>query len=311
VGGIEDRMAEDGKKPIIKKVIKKGAHGHHGGAWKIAYADFMTAMFAFFLLMWLLNSMSEKQLSGIADYFAPTSASLSKSGAGGILGGKVIGEGVLSSNNSSIAFDPNLPPPTFNNGETDSQQDLGEDALKKAQAEQEEKQFEQTSSEIRKAVGGVPELQQLAKNLLIDNTPEGLRIQIVDQEGTAMFPSGSSKMNPNMRKLLGLVATAIKGLPKKVAIAGHTDSIKYADPNGYSNWELSADRALASRRVLVEMGFPESQVQRVVGRADTDPLISSDINNSQNRRISIVLLRDSIANAEKERATPQTLGITK
>ncbi len=305
-------MAEDGKKaPIIKKVIKKGGHGHHGGAWKIAYADFMTAMMAFFLLMWLLNSMSEKQLMGIADYFAPTSASISKSGAGGMLGGKVIGEGVLSSNNSSAAFNPNLPPPTFNNGETDSPEDMDADALKKAQEEQEQKQFEQTAEEIRNAVGGVSELQQLAKNLLIDNTPEGLRIQIVDQDGTAMFPSGSSRMNPNMRKLLGMVAQAIKGLPKKVAIAGHTDSTKYADPNGYGNWELSSDRALASRRVLVEMGFPAAQVQRVVGRADTDPLITSDINSPQNRRISIVLLRDNIANAEKERATPQTLGISK
>lgn len=304
-------MAEDGKKPIIKKVIKKGGHGHHGGAWKIAYADFMTAMMAFFLLMWLLNSMSEQQLNGIADYFAPTTASLSKSGAGGMLGGKVIGEGVLSSNTSAAAFNPNLPPPTFNNGETESPEDLTEDALKKAQEEKEQQQFEQTAEEIRKAVGSVPELKELAKSLLIDNTPEGLRIQIVDQDGTAMFPSGSSRMNPNMRKLLGLVATAIKNLPKKVAIAGHTDSTKYADPNGYGNWELSSDRALASRRVLVELGFPEAQVQRVVGRADTDPLVVENLNSPQNRRISIVLLRDNIAEADKERATPKSLGIAK
>jgi len=304
-------MAEDGKKPVIKKVIKKGGHGHHGGAWKIAYADFMTAMFAFFLLMWLLNSMTEQQLSGIADYFAPTTASLSKSGAGGMLGGKVIGEGVLSSNSSSSAFNPGLPPPTFNNGESQQDQAPTEDDMQKAQAEKEQQQFEQTAEEIRKAIEGVPDLKDLGKNLLIDNTPEGLRIQIVDQDGSAMFPSGSSRMNPNMRRLLGLVATAIKDVPKKVAISGHTDSTKYADPNGYGNWELSADRALASRRVLVEQGFPSDRVQRVVGRSDTDPLDVKNLGNPQNRRISIVLLRDSIAQAEKERATPQSLGIAK
>lgn len=303
-------MAEDGKKPIIKKIIKKGGHGHHGGAWKIAYADFMTAMMAFFLLMWLLNAVTEKQLQGLADYFAPTSASISKSGAGGMLGGKVIGEGVLTSNSSS-SFTPTLPPPTFNNGENDQTQPVDQEDLQRAQAEKEQQQFEETAAEIREAVAGIPELRDLAKNLLIDNTPEGLRIQIVDQDGNAMFPSGSSRMNPNMRKLLGLVATAIKDVPKQVAIAGHTDSTKYADPNGYGNWELSADRALASRRTLVEMGFPEKRVQRVVGRADMDPLVAEDINNPQNRRISIVLLRDSIANAEKERATPKSLGITR
>ncbi len=271
----------------------------------------MTAMMAFFLLMWLFNSMSEQQLNGIADYFAPTTASLSQSGAGGMLGGKVIGEGVLSSNSSSAAFNPNLPPPTFNNGETESPEDLNEDALKKVQEEKEQQQFEQTAEAIRNAVGGMPELKALTNNLQIDNTPEGLRIQIVDQDGTAMFPSGSSRMDPNMRKLLGLVATAIKDLPKKVAIAGHTDSTRYADPSGYGNWELSADRALASRRALVEMGFPEKQVQRVVGRADTDPLVTDNLNSPQNRRISIVLLRDNIAQADKERATPQSLGIAK
>ncbi|WP_337995534.1 flagellar motor protein MotB [Oleispirillum naphthae] len=304
-------MAEDGKKPVIKKVIKKGGHGHHGGAWKIAYADFMTAMFAFFLLMWLLNSMTEQQLSGIADYFAPTTASLSKSGAGGMLGGKVIGEGVLSSNSSSSAFNPGLPPPTFNNGESQQDQAPSEDEMQKAQAEKEQQQFEQTADEIRKAIEGVPDLKELGKNLLIDNTPEGLRIQIVDRDGAAMFPSGSSRMNPNMRRLLGLVATAVKDVPKKVAISGHTDSTKYADPNGYGNWELSSDRALASRRVLVEEGFPAQRVQRVVGRSDTDPLDDKNLGSPQNRRISIVLLRDSIAQAEKERATPQSLGITK
>ncbi len=248
-------MAENGKKPIIKK----GGHGHHGGAWKIAYADFMTAMMAFFLLMWLLNSMSEQQLNGTADYFAPTTASLSKSGAGGMLGGKVIGKGVLSSNSSSGAFDPNLPPPTFNNGETESPEDMNNDALKKAQEEAEQKQFEETTEAIRQTIGGIPELKQLSKNLLIDNTPEGLRIQIVDQDGTAMFPSGSSRMNPNMSKLLGLVATAIKALPKKVAISGLTDSSRYADPNGYGNWELSSDRALASRACWSRRAFPKAK----------------------------------------------------
>jgi len=292
-------MAEDGKAPIIKKIIKKGGHGHHGGAWKIAYADFVTAMMAFFLLLWLLNSMSEQQLSGISDYFAPTTVSESTSGAGGVLGGKVIGEGVLTSNSSATPFNPALPPPTFNNGESDSEADMeiSKEELDKAQDDIEQKQFEETAEKIREAMDADPDLKGLSKNLLIDNTPEGLRIQIIDQDGQAMFPSGSSQMTPNMRNILALVAKAIKDVPKRISIAGHTDSTKFVDPNGYGNWELSADRALASRRVLVEDGIPSERVQRVVGRAETEPLIKEDINNPQNRRISVVLLKDKIANA--------------
>jgi len=294
-------MAEaGGQQPIIKKVIKKGGHAHHGGAWKIAYADFVTAMMAFFLLLWLLNAVSEQQLAGISDYFAPTTVSKSQSGAGGVLGGKVIGEGVLTSNSSATPFNPALPPPTFNNGEKDSETDLeiSETELNKAQDDLEEQQFEETAEAIRQAMENNPDLSELSQNLLIDNTPEGLRIQIVDQQGAAMFPSGSSIMTPDMSKLLGLVAKAIKDVPKKIKISGHTDSTKYADPNGYGNWELSADRALASRRVLVGKGLPEDRIQRVVGRADTEPLKPEDLNNPQNRRISVVLLRDRLANSK-------------
>ncbi len=310
-------MAEDGgQQPIIKKVIKKGGHGHHGGAWKIAYADFMTAMMAFFLLLWLLNSMSEQQLAGISDYFAPTTVSDSTSGAGGVLGGKVIGEGVLSSNSSASPFNPALPPPTFNNGEdgTESDLEISEGELDKAQDDLEQQQFEETAQSIRQEIESVPELQDLKDNLMIDQTPEGLRIQIVDQDGSAMFPSGSSQMTPNMRRILGLVAEAIKDVPKQISISGHTDSTQYVDPNGYGNWELSADRALASRRVLVGQGLPQGRVYRVVGRSDTDPLLKDNLGDPQNRRISIVLLRDKLlkdlASSEKsEPVLPKDLSI--
>lgn len=303
-------MAEDGsgtKQPIVKKVIKKGEHAHHGGAWKIAYADFVTAMMSFFLLMWLLSTLSESQLAGVAEYFSPSPVSSGKGGASGLLqGGKsIIGEGVLPNSDSSTTFTPTLPPPTFGNPEDVSD----EDAAKK-QAEKEERQFQETAGEINQAIQDVPELAQLGKNLMIDNTQQGLRIQIVDRAGQAMFPSGSSAMSPNMRKLLQLVSSAIKKVPKRIAIFGHTDSVKYANPGGYGNWELSADRALASRRVLIDSGIPEDRIKWVVGRADTDPLLPTDINNPQNRRISIILMRDSPNDAMKDIRIDETFGKT-
>ncbi|CCG07484.1 OmpA family protein [Pararhodospirillum photometricum] len=138
----------------------------------------------------------------------------------------------------------------------------------------------------------MPALKALADSLLVDNTPEGLRIQIVDQDGVSMFPSGSSRLLPHTRELMGLVSKSIADLPNQVAIAGHTDATPYADPSGYGNWELSADRALASRRALLATGLGESRINRVEGKADTEPLLPEDKANARNRRITITLLRD-------------------
>ncbi len=280
--------------PIIIKKIKKGGGGHGGGAWKIAYADFVTAMMAFFLLLWLLSSVTQEQLEGISNYFAPVSTSKSTSGAGDILSGKTLGEaGVMEQSASRPSVTVDLPPPKSGATDLETNEDAGatEDALEELQAKQEEQQFEDAEETLKQALQGIPQLKELADSLLIDNIPEGLRIQLVDQEGLAMFPSGGSDMYLRTRKVLELVAKVIKQLPQQIAISGHTDSVKFVNDDGYGNWELSADRANSARRALLSLGIPEDRIARIVSRAATEPLMPEDPANARNRRLSIVLLR--------------------
>lgn len=304
-------MAEGGS-PIIIKRIKKSAGGHHGGAWKVAYADFVTAMMAFFLLLWLLNAVTEEQLTGVSNYFAPTMASKSTNGAGGVLGGQTIGEGAQVSQTSSPTLVQSLPPSSISaDGEdlsapssqnnpdqqgADGQDKPGmtEQEFKEAMAQREQQKFDKAKEMLENAVKGIPELKQFQGSMLVDNTPEGLRIQITDQEGLAMFPSGSSAPYGHTRAMLDLVARIVRQLPdNRISISGHTDSVPFKDPSGYTNWELSADRALASRRALIASGVPENRIDRVVGRADQDPLEKNDPKGLRNRRISIILLREN------------------
>ena len=304
--------------PVIIKRIKKGGHGHHRGAWKVAYADFVTAMMAFFLLLWLLNAVTEEQLHGIADYFAPTAMSKSSSGAGGVLGGQTIGEGAMQSQTSSPSVNLALPPPTIGPGgedlsqkqqDTDQNSDnkgkadkgktdvegMDEQQFKKAMAEREQQQFDKAKQMLEQAIKGIPELKTFANSLMVDNTPEGLRIQLVDQEGLAMFPRGSSQMYGHTRALLELVSRVVRQLPQKISISGHTDGANFVDPSGYTNWELSADRALSIRRMLTMAGVPDDRIARVVGQADRDLLDKANPLSPRNRRLSIVLLRDNPA----------------
>jgi chemotaxis protein MotB len=319
-------MAAEGGNQIIIKRVKKVAGGAHGGAWKVAYADFVTAMMAFFLLLWLLNAVTEEQLTGVSNYFAPTMASKSASGAGGVLGGKVIGEGAQTSNTSSPTLVQHLPPTSIGPGGEDltgskefaPEQDaegkegkegkdsgstgqngndkagMSEQAFKEAQAQREQQKFDKAKEVLDNAMKGIPELKQFQGSMLVDNTPEGLRVQITDQEGLAMFPSGSSAPFGHTKAMLDLVARVIRQLPdNRIAISGHTDGVPFRDPSGYTNWELSADRALATRRALIASGVPENRVDRVVGRADQEPLDKGDPKNLRNRRISIILLREN------------------
>lgn len=282
--------------PIIVKKVKKGGHGHHGGAWKVAYADFVTAMMAFFLLLWLLNVTTTEQKEGLSDYFAPTSSSLSQSGAGGLLGGQSMQtEGSRISNLGVPSAVSSIKPPEQgkkDEGKAKTQEELDEQALLDKLAKIEEQSFEQAKEQIRQTISKDPELSGLQDNIIIDMTPEGLRIQIVDQFDESMFESGSAEIKPRIKRLLGLIVKSIKDLPNKLSISGHTDSSSFNGKN-YSNWELSSDRANASRRSLIENGLSPQRIQKVQGRADTDPLIADDPSNPGNRRISIVLLREA------------------
>lgn len=300
---------EEGKAPIIIKRIKKGGHAAHGGAWKVAYADFVTAMMAFFLLLWLLNSVTEEQLQGISNYFAPTAVSQSPSGAGGILGGQVIGEGASQSRSSSPATSMNLPPTTVGSGgsdftdpkegQSDKKQDASADFNDAENAQsvsakvQEEEQAKKLEAELKQALQALPELKALQNSLQVDTTPEGVRIQIIDQDQIPMFPAGSSAMYERTKQLLLLVSKVIKLLPQQIAIAGHTDAMSFSDPTGYGNWELSADRALAARRVLLTGGVADQRINRVSGRASAEPMPKENPDSPRNRRISIILLRDT------------------
>ncbi|SDD74981.1 flagellar motor protein MotB [Rhodospira trueperi] len=311
-------MAEEQNAVIIKRV-KKGGHGHHGGAWKVAYADFVTAMMAFFLLLWLLNSVTEEQLHGISNYFAPTAVSESTSGAGGMLGGQVVGVGANSAQSASPSSQPVLPPPTIGIGGNDftdpaeglsldetqpdfpsgEDENMGpgegpaEDPEQAAAEAAQEASFEEAAQTLRQAIQAVPDLEQLQDSLVIEETEDGLKIQLLDQDRLAMFPGGSSAMYEHTRLLLGLVGQAIGEMPNKLRITGHTDNAPFIDPTGYSNWELSADRALASRRVLLASGIDPERIDGVVGKASADPLIPETPDDPRNRRIDIVLLRDA------------------
>jgi len=285
----------DGKNATIIKKVKKGGHGgHHGGAWKVAYADFVTAMMAFFLLLWLLNAVTQEQLEGISNYFAPQNIAPSASGAGGVLGGQSVAEpGAIGAPVNPDIMDMDLPNPSAGTGGFETPPDeMDERTAEEIMEEREEEQFQEAEDALREAIRGIPTLAEMADNLLIDDTPEGLRVQIVDQEGLAMFPRGSSDMFGHTRDLLALVAQVIQKMPQKIAISGHTDATKFGGGGqGYTNWELSADRANASRRELMRNGVPEDRISRVVGKAAEDPLFADDPKDPRNRRISITLLR--------------------
>ncbi|MBI1364270.1 MAG: flagellar motor protein MotB [Proteobacteria bacterium] len=291
---------------IIKKIKKGGGHGHHGGAWKVAYADFVTAMMAFFLLLWLLNVTTKEQKQGIAEYFSPKETiSVAKAGSGeGVMGGQTP-DHEQSISQSAVPFDMIVTNPTAGDADKEGQEKYAEKGQAEFSEEQldevtkeaiaadvEEKEFQSAEDELKQAMQKVPELLQLQDSLLIDRTPEGLRIQLVDQEQRSMFNSGSADMEPYAKQLIATVTKVIAKMPNKIAVAGHTDATPYRAGATYTNWELSADRANACRRELLANGLPPERIARVSGRADRELLMADDPKSPRNRRISILLLRE-------------------
>ena len=287
---------------IIIKRPRRAADGHHGGAWKIAYADFVTAMMAFFLLLWLLASTTEEQRKGISDYFSALPVG---TGAGeGVLQGKVIDtvEELSAREITGVETIELIPAPGY--GVTAEEPSRGRRAesapaqpgdahLQAAQEARDEAAFTTVEQALEKALDTRPEL---AANLLIERTPDGLRIQIIDQERSPMFASGSAVLAPRMEQLLKLVGGLVAGVPNTIAVAGHTDAAPFMH-DGYGNWELSADRANAARRLLTASGVPEARFVRVQGLADRQPLIAQDPLAPSNRRISVLLMKGGDAAA--------------
>ena len=408
-------MATANETIIIKRVKKIHGGGHHGGQWKVAYADFVTAMMAFFLMLWLLNATTSEQMAGIANYFSPTALSYTDSGAGGMLGGAtMLAPGAMDSATTEGGATVSLMPLNENeipdveglpaekkgtleeddvldepgalgkskdayNEESESgekaeelyysrnlldvealddesaatllrrleQQGFGEievavellASLKKGEMngadvaeemremlkdegfegskaaqellamieagrlaaagvskellrELEQRDFERAEAALRESIASSPALREFSQNLIIDMTPQGMRIQIADAEQRSMFPSGSAAMYDYTEELLNQIVQAIMPLPNDIAIVGHTDATPYHSGADYTNWELSTDRANSSRRALIAAGLPAERIVRVVGKADHDPLDKNVPFSAQNRRISVLILRE-------------------
>ncbi len=290
-------MAGDGKKlqPIIVKRVKKGGHAAHGGAWKIAYADFVTAMMAFFLLMWLLGSTTKGDLQGIADHFnQPVKVSL--------LGGD--GSGNSDSIITGGGKDLSASSGRVDGG--DAERAAKEVGLQMAKAEarrQDELRIDMLQKKVQELIANNPALKEFGNQIQIERTQDGLLIQIFDAQNRPMFDVGSAIVKPYMRDLLRQIGLTLVDVENRIVLSGHTDATPYGSGDrGYSNWELSADRANASRRELVSGGLPDDKLVRVEGLASSRLLNSREPNAPANRRISLLVMTKEA----EERMVPMT-----
>ncbi|MBP8271257.1 MAG: flagellar motor protein MotB [Sphaerotilus sp.] len=279
-------MAGDSKKlqPIIIKKVKKGGHGAHGGAWKIAYADFVTAMMAFFLLMWLLGSTTEGDKKGLQDYFqSPLKVALMGGGSGSGDSSSVIKGG---------GQDINRAGGQVKRGDIEAERKTYQlQALKANQAQAEKQRLEGLRDRVKEVVSNSPALAAFKSQIRLDMTRDGLRIQIVDEQNRPMFDSGLEQVKPYMRDILRAIGSVLTEVPNKLTLEGHTDALPFSGGvGGYSNWELSSDRANASRRELIAGGLKDERVLRVQGLSASVPFDKQDPRNPVNRRISIIVM---------------------
>ena len=289
-------MADEGTRPIIVKRIKKSGGGAHGGAWKIAYADFVTAMMAFFLLMWLLGSTSKGTLSGIAEYFQTPLAVAMQGGSGAGDSSHVIqggGKDLTRKDGQVKQGDTAAPKKTYNIK-------AAKEALEKIEAGQ----LLALKGRIEKVIESNPTLNKFKNQLLLDITSEGLRIQIIDQQNRPMFENAKAQLQPYTKEILHQIGLSLNDVPNKISLSGHTDASAYSSgEKGYSNWELSADRANASRQELIVGGMSEAKVLRVVGLASAVLYDKENPLNPINRRISIIVMNKKAEDAAANEGT--------
>jgi len=276
---------ESGAPLIIKRVKKVSGGGHHGGSWKIAYADFVTAMMAFFLLMWLIGSTTQGDLEGIAEYFQTPL--------------KVALQGGKGSGDSSSVIQGGGTDLTRSTGQVQKSDTPGQRQtinLQAARAEiqrRETQRLEALKDRVEQAIDNNPALAQFKNQIKLEITHEGLQITVVDEQNRAMFDTGAAVVKDYARNIMRAIGALLNDVDNAISLAGHTDAVQYAGgERGYSNWELSADRANASRRELVAGGMREQKILRVVGLGSSLPLLPDDPMNPQNRRISLVVLND-------------------
>ena len=304
--------------PIIIKKIQPDEGAAHGGAWKIALADMMTAMMAFFLLMWLLGATSEAQRKSIADYFKPTPKSLVQmgqlAGSNGVLGGRSImdpeGLPVAASQTSLLDLEPPRDPesgkergPGSENeekaGKGPNDKPLDEEAKQKIAAELDKKNFDQLEKELRKKLEESSMLASLQGQVRIVRDREGLRIEVIDKSDFSMFGLGTTRLLPRAQALIEEIAKSISSMPNKIAVRGHTDSLPFSGDGTRNNWFLSAERADATRQLLERAGVSSDRFARIEGVADTDPFIPNDRSDPRNRRISVTLSYSDTAGGQQ------------
>lgn len=310
-------MAENSEGPkqqILFKKIKPPGPAPHGGAWKVAYADFVTAMMAFFLLLWLLSSASQEQLEGISNYFKPVGARVGSMGSAGVFGG-------ISASDPGPVPAPLIAPqpaPTAKDTIGDKEVDklfeaepLSEDLpnITDNKAENEAKQFKAAEAAIQQALDEVPALRELHEAVKIDITDEGLIIQLIDQEGRSMFKPGGAELNDHTKNLLLMIASVIERLPNKISLSGHTDSTPFRSSLGKTNWDLSLNRANAGRRELQKNGIPSQRFLKVVGLADRDPLYPDNPTSPGNRRLIVTLVREAKDRPAEFPEPPRIFGV--
>jgi chemotaxis protein MotB len=293
---------------IIIKKIKKGGHGHHGGAWKVAYADFVTAMMAFFLLMWLLTATPVENLQGLADYFTPTMGLQGKMGIGFSGGQAPNSDGVSQGDWASQGLIFGAPPsgPIIKNPSKDNKINMDNPIINQipvTNTYDEDRAFEEIENNLTVMLKSSDKLKEFDESVLIQITPEGLAVQVLDKKSRPMFKSGTATMLPHARFIIKSIAGVINGIPNYIQVSGHT--VKELQPkilSEDSNWELSADRANAARKVLIKARMDKDQIARIVGRADHDPLDRVNPLSPENQRITITLLRKSLLSMHKRTA---------
>lgn len=279
-------------KIIVKKIYIEGHGGHHGGAWKVAYADFVTAMMAFFLLMWLLGATTEKQRKALADYFAPTLVELKQNSAGsnGLFGGSSIIDKDNYPARASQSGTRSLTVPVDATGGVQVGSGQKGTLKDKSIRAEDQKNFEKIRQHITREMQTNAKLQKLATHIRFVPARDGLRIDLVDNADYSMFALGTTMFEPEADKLMGLIAETIRGLDNTIMIRGHTDSLAFRNASGINNWLLSSSRAEATRQRLSQGGLGDARFERIEGVADREPIITQDPSDARNRRVAITLL---------------------
>ncbi len=284
--------------PIIIRRKKVVAHGHHGGSWKVAFADFVTAMMAFFLLMWLLAQTSPEERTAIQGYFNDPRGTIAGQGGGldapgaGQIGPGGIQTGAISLDNPVSQAEPSQSEPSL--------AEASDAAVRAEQQAREKRSLDELQQALEEELGKQDSaFVKLRDQIIIDQTALGLRIQLVDKDNRPMFDRGESRLQGYAREVLHALAPRLDVVANRLSINGHTDSVSYRDGSDYSNWELSADRANSARRALIEGGYPEDKIFTVQGMGASVPLITNDPAAASNRRIVILVLRREVEDALK------------